>query len=67
MQARRSSRFPARQTKYEVIELDGKSPVTQRFRFEIEPTLKRTNLRLAVFVQDQRTGAIHQAVDLPWR
>ncbi len=26
------ARFPARQTKYEFIELDGKSPTTQRFR-----------------------------------
>ena len=26
------ARFPARQTKYEFIELDGKSPATQRFR-----------------------------------
>ena len=25
------------------------------------------NLRLAVFVQDKRTGVVHQATDLPWR
>ena len=50
------ARFPARQTKYEFIELDGKSPATQLFPFVIEPTWKRQNLRLAVFVQDKRTG-----------
>jgi hypothetical protein len=61
------ARFPARQTKYEFIELDGKSPITQTFAFEIEPTWKRQNLRLAVFVQDKRTGVVHQAADLPWR
>ena len=61
------ARFPARQTKYEFIELDGKSPATQRFPFVIEPTWKRQNLRLAVFVQDKRTGVVHQATDLPWR
>ncbi len=61
------ARFPARQTKYEFIELNGKSPSTQRFSFEIEPTWKRQNLRLAVFVQDKRTGIIYQATDLPWR
>jgi hypothetical protein len=61
------ARFPARRTKYEFIELDGKSPTTQRFPFEIEPTWKRQNLRLAVFVQDKRTGIVHQATDLPWR
>jgi hypothetical protein len=61
------ARFPARQTKYELIELDGKSPVTQRFPFTIEPTWKRQNLRIAVFVQDKRNGVVHQAADLPWR
>ena len=61
------ARFPARRTKYEFIELDGKSPATQRFPFAIEPTWNRQNMRLAVFVQDKRTGAVHQATDLPWR
>jgi hypothetical protein len=61
------ARFPARRTKYEFIELDGKSPSTQRFPFEIERSWKRQNLRLAVFVQDKRTGAVHQATDLPWQ
>jgi len=61
------ARFPARRTKYEFIELDGKSPLTQRFPFEIEPSWKRQNLRLAVFVQDKRTGIVHQATDLPWQ
>ncbi len=61
------ARFPARQTKYDFIELDGMSPSTQRFQFAIEPTWKRQNLRLAVFVQDKRTGVVHQATVLPWR
>jgi hypothetical protein len=61
------ARFPARQTKYEFVELDGKTPVTQRFPFAIEPAWDRRNLRLAVFVQDKRTGVVHQATDLPWR
>jgi hypothetical protein len=60
------ARFPARQTKYEFIELDGKSPATQRFPFAIEPAWDRRKLRLAVFVQDKRTGAVHQAADMPW-
>jgi hypothetical protein len=61
------ARFPARRTKYEFIELEGKSPSTQRFPFEIEPSWKRQNLRLAVFVQDKRSGMVHQAIDLPWK
>ena len=61
------ARFPARQIKYEFIELDGKSPTTQKFSFEVEPTWKSKNLRLAVFVQDKRTGIVHQAADVPWQ
>jgi hypothetical protein len=61
------ARFPARQTRYDFIELDGKSAATQRFSFAIEPTWDRRKLRLAVFVQDKRTGVVHQAADLPWR
>jgi hypothetical protein len=61
------ARFPARQTKYEFIELDGQSPATPRFSFAIEPAWNRKELRLAAFVQDKRTGVVHQAIDLPWR
>jgi hypothetical protein len=61
------ARFPARQTRYEFIELDGKATATQQFRFAIEPSWKRQKLHLAVFVQDKRTGVVHQATDLRWR
>jgi hypothetical protein len=59
--------FPARLTRYEFVELDGKTPAMQRFSFAIGPTWERRNLRLAVFVQDKRTGVVHQATDLPWQ
>jgi hypothetical protein len=61
------ARFPARQTKYDFIELQGGSPATQRFTFSIEPGWKRQNLRLAVFVQNKRTGEVYQAADVPWQ
>jgi hypothetical protein len=61
------ARFPARQLKYEFIQLDGKSPSALRFPFELEPSWKRENLRLAVFVQDRNSCVVHQATDLPWR
>jgi hypothetical protein len=61
------ARFPARQTNYEFIELDGKSPVTRRFAFVTKPSWNHRKLRLAAFVQDKRTGAVHQAADLPWK
>jgi hypothetical protein len=61
------ARFPARLTKYDFIELDGSSPATQRFTFSIEPGWKRQNLRLAIFVQNKRTGEVYQAADVPWQ
>ncbi len=61
------ARFPARATKFEFIELDGKKPATQQFSFATEPDWKQRNLWLAVFVQDKQTGVIHQAADVPWR
>jgi hypothetical protein len=61
------ARFPARRTKHDYIELDGRKPTTLRFPFAIERTWDRQKLRLAVFVQDKRTGAVYQAIDLPWR
>jgi hypothetical protein len=61
------ARFPARQTKYEFIELDAKSPATQRFPFAVEPSWNSRKLRLAVFVQEKRTGVVLQATDVPWR
>ena len=60
-------RFPARQTKYDFIELDGKTPLIQRFALSIEPGWNRQNLRLAVFVQNKRSGAVYQAADVPWQ
>lgn len=61
-----TARFPARQIKYEFLELDGKSPSTVRLPLSIEPGWNQKALRLAVFVQDKKTGAVHQATDLPW-
>ena len=61
------ARFPARQTKYDFIELDGKVPASKQFAFVIDPTWKRRALAMAVFVQDKRTGVVHEATDLPWR
>jgi hypothetical protein len=59
--------FPARQTKFAFIELQGKTPLTKTFQFEVEPSWKQQNLRLAVFAQDKRTGVVYQAADCPWQ
>ncbi|QEH32523.1 hypothetical protein OJF2_10000 [Aquisphaera giovannonii] len=60
------ARFPARRTKYEFVELDGKAASTSRFSFDVDPSWDRRHLRLAAFVQDKRTGAVLQAADIPW-
>ena len=61
------ARHPARQTKYDFVELDGKTPATVKLPFEIGSSWNLKNLRLAVFVQDKQTGAVHQAADFPWK
>jgi hypothetical protein len=61
------ARFPARQTKYNFIELDGNTPVTQRFDFSVLPGWNSQNLRLAIFVQNKQTGVVYQATDIPWQ
>ena len=61
------ARFPARRTKYEFIELDGKTPAVQSFPFEIDASWNQPNLSLAVFVQDKKTGEVHQSAELPWK
>jgi hypothetical protein len=61
------ARFPARQARYGFIELDGKSPATQRFPLAVDPSWNSRKLRLAVFVQYKRTGAVLHATDVPRR
>ena len=61
------ARFPARLTKYEFIEMDGKTPTVQSFTFNIDPSWNKTKLGLAVFVQDKKTGEVHQSADIPWK
>jgi hypothetical protein len=61
------ARFPARHTEYDFVELKDDAPASKSFKFIVDPSWNRDNLRLACFVQDRRTAVVHQAVDLPWR
>ncbi|WP_165251485.1 DUF1223 domain-containing protein [Paludisphaera soli] len=61
------ARFPARRIEHDDVELKDDLPVAREFTFAIDPSWDRDKLRLAVFAQDKRTAAVHQAVDLPWR
>ncbi len=61
-----ANRFPARSTKYEFVKLDRKVPAASSFAFKAEPGSDASRLRLVVFAQDRKTGAVYQAVDMPW-
>ncbi|AGA27732.1 DUF1223 domain-containing protein [Singulisphaera acidiphila] len=64
-----TARFPARATKFSLIELKskGESEKLLSFTFDRDPAWNVEKLDLAVFVQDKATGVIYQAADLPWR
>lgn len=60
------ARFPARQTKYEVIQPTGTEASSVKLDFQLDPSWEAKALRLAVFAQDQKTGEVLQALDRPW-
>ena len=61
------ARYPARQTKFEFIEMKNGDPTDRNFSFTADPSWNRENLWLAVFAQDRRTAIVYQSSDLPWR
>ena len=61
------ARFPARQTRFDFIELNTSDQATRSFDFTVEPTWNKKKLRIAVFVQDKQSAIVYQAADLPWR
>ena len=60
------ARYPARQTKFEITKVEGSSPVSRQLTFTADPSWNATKLRLAVFVQDQKSGEVYQVTDQPW-
>lgn len=61
------ARFPARKTLLEHLTLEGPAEKTLQFAFPLDPVWSTNQLRLAVFAQDDQSGVVHQALDLPWR
>jgi hypothetical protein len=61
------ARYPARRTQFTYIQLDDDKPATKDFDLRIEPDWNRSNLRLAVFVQDKFKAVVHQAADIAWQ
>ncbi len=63
-----TSRFAARRSKYVTKTLGtGKTATLASFSIEVEPSWDPSKLRLAVFVQDTKTGVIYQASDQAWQ
>jgi hypothetical protein len=63
-----TNRYPARvfQFQYVVLNDQNKQPEL-RFPLRIEPSWDLDQLGVAVFVQDNETGVVHQAEALTWR
>jgi hypothetical protein len=60
--------YPARAFQYQYVVLNDKSKkAVLTFPLRIEPRWDLESLGVAVFVQDNETGIIHQAEILPWR
>jgi hypothetical protein len=55
------NRFPARKLLFEIVKLEARSPVEKSFDFAVDPSWNAAKLSLVVFVQDRKTGEIHQA------
>jgi hypothetical protein len=61
-----SNRFPARSTKFNFITLDGKKESTLNLPLEVDESWNTERLDVIVFVQDKKTGEIHQTAQMPW-
>lgn len=62
-----TNRFPARLTKFDFIRLSGKAEASLEFPLKLDPSWKAETLAVVVFVQDKKTGEVHQAAVLPWK
>jgi len=60
------ARFPARQTLVDYLSLAGTADQTVTFTFPLDADWTTNKLRVAVFAQDEQSGQVHQALDLPW-
>jgi hypothetical protein len=61
-----TNRFPARLTKFDFITLDGKTGSSLNFPLALDNSWNAEHLEVIVFVQDKKTGQIHQTAQMPW-
>ena len=61
-----TARYPARATSFEYVTLDGKTGAKLKFSFRLDPDWKPERLGVVVFVQDRKSGEIHQSAFVPW-
>jgi hypothetical protein len=61
-----TNRFPARTTKFDFITMDSKRESTLNLPLELDTSWSTEHLDLIVFVQDKKTGEIHQTAIMPW-
>jgi hypothetical protein len=61
------ARFPARKLLLDHVTLTRGIEQTVAFTFPLAEDWPTNRLRVAIFAQDQQSGIVHQALDLPWR
>lgn len=61
------ARFPARKVLQDSVTLTRGVEQKVAFKFTPGEDWSTNRLRIAVFAQDQQSGIVHQALDLPWR
>lgn len=62
-----TSRFPARETRFEFVTLSPPGEKTLSFSFRPEPGWKPDRLGLVVFAQDRQSGEIYGTAYVPWQ
>jgi hypothetical protein len=60
------NRFPARLTKFDFIKLERQRESTLNLPLELSTSWSTEHLDVIVFVQDKKTGEIHQTARIPW-
>lgn len=61
------ARFPARRLLLEYTTLTRGAEQTIEFKLPLAGDWPTNRLRVAIFAQDNQSGIVHQALDLPWR
>lgn len=60
-----TNRFPARKMVFETAKFENRTAKPFEFEFEMDPAWNTSKLSIVVFVQDMKTGEVHQSAVVP--